>query len=308
MQIKNNFMLQFFYKVFNRNKYKESINLAKIEKEKILFKNKYENYINLIQENLTKKKEISFLHSGHTGDIINILPVLKEISKTHICKLYIQLDLPITNYYPDHPAGQFFSNKKIYNMLLPLLKKQSYLSVVDVFSSQDIDIDFNLIRELPLNLLFDNNRYGFHVAGVQPDLSKKYLEVEDHPDMKNKITICRSLRYQNYLISYNFLEKFEKSYYIGTYDEYLNLRRELKNLEFYECKNFLDMAMIIKSSKIHIGNSTLGIDIAEGLKSPRLLEASPYFPARQVHGEKGYDFYFQVHFEKFFNLLYNTKN
>jgi len=193
-------------------------------------------------------------------------------------------------------------------MLLPLLKKQSYLSVVDVFSSQDIDIDFNLIRELPLNLLFDNNRYGFHVAGVQPDLSKKYLEVEDHPDMKNKITICRSLRYQNYLISYNFLEKFEKSYYIGTYDEYLNLRRELKNLEFYECKNFLDMAMIIKSSKIHIGNSTLGIDIAEGLKSPRLLEASPYFPARQVHGEKGYDFYFQVHFEKFFNLLYNTKN
>ena len=60
MQIKNNFMLQFFYKVFNRNKYKESINLAKIEKEKILFKNKYENYINLIQENLTKKKRFHF--------------------------------------------------------------------------------------------------------------------------------------------------------------------------------------------------------------------------------------------------------
>ena len=143
---------------------------------------------------------------------------------------------------------------------------------------------------------------------MQPDLSNKYLEVEDHPDMKNKITICRSPRYQNHLISSNFLEKFEKSYYIGTYEEYLNLRRELKNLEFYECKNFLDMAMIIKSSKVHIGNSTLGIDIAEGLKSPRLLEACPHFPARQVHGEKSYDFYFQVHFEKFFNLLYNTKN
>ena len=68
------------------------------------------------------------------------------------------------------------------------------------------------------------------------------------------------------------------------------------------------MAMIIKNSKVHIGNSTLGIDIAEGLKSPRLLEASPYFPARQVHGEKGYDFYFQAHFEKYFNILYNLKN
>ena len=68
------------------------------------------------------------------------------------------------------------------------------------------------------------------------------------------------------------------------------------------------MAMIIKNSKVFIGNSSLGIDIAEGLKSPRLLEASPYFPARQVHGSKGYDFYFQAHFEKFFDFFYNQKN
>ena len=63
------------------------------------------------------------------------------------------------------------------------------------------------------------------------------------------------------------------------------------------------MASIIKSSKVLIGNSSIGIDIAEGLKSPRLLEASPYFPARQIHGKNGYDFYFQAHFEKYFDYL-----
>ena len=180
-------------------------------------------------------------------------------------------------------------------MLYPLLESQRYIDKIEIFNNQDIDINFDLIRELPINLLFDNARYGFHIAGVQVDLSKKFLEVEDHLNLKNKITILRSLRYQNPFINYGFLEKFENLYYLGTLDEYNHLKKELKNLEFYECKNFLEMASIIKSSKVFIGNSSLGIDIADGLKTPRLLEASPYFPARQVHGENGFDFYLLIH-------------
>jgi hypothetical protein len=300
--------MNFLNKFFNNKKYLKNKQTAKIKKDKDIFKNKYENYINEIQENLRNKENISFLHSGHIGDIVNILPILKEISKTHKCDLFIELDLPVPIHYDNHPAGKFFLNKRIYQMLYPLLKKQPYINNIDIFKSQHIDINFNLIRELPINLLFDNNRYGFHIAGVQVDLSKKYLEVQDHSTMKGQITICRSARYQNNLISYSFLENFENTYYIGTFNEYKDLKIEIKNLKYYECKDFLDMAMIIKNSKVHIGNSTLGIDIAEGLKSPRLLEASPYFPARQVHGENGYDFYFQSHFEKYFDILFNKKN
>ena len=188
-------------------------------------------------------------------------------------------------------------------MLYPLLVSQKYINEVEIFDNQEIDIDFDLIRELPINLLFDNSRYGFHIAGVQVDLSKKFLDVEDHPILKNKITILRSLRYQNPLISYNFLEKYDSAFYLGTLNEYNHLKKEINNLKFYDCKNFLEMASIIKSSKVFIGNSSLGIDLADGLKTPRLLEASPYFPARQVHGENGFDFYFQAHFEKYFKYL-----
>ena len=301
-------MKNYFIKFFNKEKYIENKQHQRKRRDAEIFRNKYENYINEIQESLINKKEISFLHSGHIGDIINVLPILKEISKTHKCKLFIELNLPAPVQYNSHPGGKFYLNKKIYNMLYPLLKTQPYIETIDIFNDQKIDINFNLIRELPINLLFDNARYGFHIAGIQVDLSKKFLDVEEHPSLKNKIIILRSLRYQNPFISYSFLEKYENPYYIGTLEEYKNLKKDLKNLEYYECKDFLEMASIIKSSKILIGNSSLGIDIADGLKTPRLLEASPYFPARQIHGERGYDFYFQSHFEKYFNFFYNKKN
>ena len=300
-------MKNLFDKIFRPKKYLQDKRLNIIEKDKIIFKEKFEEYIDNIQNILLNKNEISFLHAGHIGDIINTLPILKEISKTHKCNLLIQLEVPAPQVYNSHPAGKFFLNKKIYDMLYPLLKRQTYINKIEVFNDQKVDINFNLIRELPINLLFDNARYGFHIAGVQVDLSKKFLEVDEHSSLKNKITILRSLRYQNPFISYSFLEKYADLYYIGTYEEYKSLKKDLKNLEFYECKDFLEMASIIKSSKVLIGNSSLGIDIAEGLKVPRLLEASPYFPSRQIHGENGYDFYFQSHFEKYFNILKDKK-
>ena len=38
----------------------------------------------------SRKNELNFLHSGHMGDIINALPVIKQLSKTHKCNLFIQ--------------------------------------------------------------------------------------------------------------------------------------------------------------------------------------------------------------------------
>ena len=299
-----NKLKNFLPKFLNKKQYLKNKKLEQITNDKEIFKNNYEDRINKIQECLTKKKEISFLHSGHSGDIILNFPVIKELSKTHKCKLFIQLNLPIAKHYDNHPAGQFYMNKKIYNMIVPLIKNQKYIESVEIFNNQHIDINLDLIRELPLNLLFDNMRYGSHITGTQPNLNEKFLECKEHNHLKEKIIIHRSFRQQNHYISYNFLEKYEDAYFIGTFDEYNDLKKSLKNLKFYDCRDFLEMAMIIKSSKIFIGNQSLGLVIAEGLKVSRLLEASPYFPAGQVHGEKGYDFYFQSHFEKYFHMLY----
>jgi len=297
----------FFPKFINKKNYLKNKKLLEIENDKKIFKENYEDYIYKIQDVIRDKKKISFMHSGHTGDMLLNLPVIKEISKTHKCKFFVQLNSPNPKYYDEHPAGQFLMNKQIYDMVFPLLANQKYIESVEVFNNQHIDVNLDIIRKLGLNLIFDNMKYGFHVTGVQPDLNKEFLECNEHPVLKKKIIIHRTLRYQNHFINYNFLEKHEDAYFVGTFKEYEDLKKNLKNLKFYDCKNFLEMAMIIKSSKVFIGNSSIGIIMAEGLKVPRLLEASPHFPAAQIHGEKGYDFYFQAHFEKYFNLLYNLK-
>ena len=297
-------MLKYWYKFTDKQSYQNLKNFERSKKDLKIFKEKFENEINKIQKKIKTKKELSFLHSGHIGDIINILPVIKALSNTHKCNLYMNINKPLTVKHYAHQAGNTYINKKIYNMLLPLFKSQDYINDVQIFSNQDIDINFDIIRDLPINILFDNLRYGFQIAGVQPNIEQPYLNVGKHEKVFNKIIILRSLRYQNHFINYKFLKNYDDLFFVGTRDEYDVLKKEVNNLQFYNCKDFLEMAMIINSSRFFVGNSSVGIDIAEALKKPRLLEACPHFPARQVHGKDAYDFYFQAHFEKFFKILY----
>jgi hypothetical protein len=65
-------------------------------------------------------------------------------------------------------------------MLFPLLKKQEYIHSIEVFKNQDIDINFDIIRELPIKLTFDSMKYGAHISGVQPDLNQKlYMAIKE---------------------------------------------------------------------------------------------------------------------------------
>ncbi len=295
--------LKYWYKLTNKKAYYDLKNIQNIKKTVKIFQSKYENSINQIQKKIENQKTLSFLHSGHIGDIINVLPVIKELSLTHQCNLLININKPLERSHYAHQAGDVYLNKKIYEMLLPLFNSQKYIHRVELYKDQKIDINFDIIRELPINLLFDNLRYGFQIAGVQPDINKPYLDIEPHKNITNRIVILRSQRYKNQFINYRFIEKYNNTLFVGTKMEFNELKKEISNLEFHECKDFLEMAQIIKSSRFFVGNSSLGIDLAEATKVPRLLEACPGFPARQIHGLDAYDFYFQSHFEKFFKIL-----
>ena len=293
----SNFFKNFWHKIVNREK---NVGLEN-------FRNNFEDQINNIQKKIETHKELNLLHSGHAADIVNVLPVIKELSKKHKCNLYIGIDKPLKTYYPKHPAGDVFINNKIYNMLEPLLKKQSYINKVKKFNDEKIDINFDIIREIPINLLFDNTKYSFVVTGIQPNLVLPYIESDNHDKLINKVVIQRTFRYRNPFINYKFLNEYENLLFVGTKEEFDDMKLDVKKLEFYDCKDFLEMSSIIKSSKFVIGNSSLAFPIAEGLKVPRLLEACPHFPAAQSHGVNAFDFYFQSHFEKWFKYLYYLK-
>ena len=262
MSIKN-------FKLFNSQKYKE-LKYLKKDKEKLsIFKNNYEKEIILIRKKIENQKSLNFLHSGHAADIINILPVLKKLSQDHECNLYLNINKPIEFYFR-HPAGKYYMNNKIFDMLLPLLKRQNYLNKIEKFVDQQVDINLDIFRELPISNVFDNVTYASMVTGVYPNYSDSFLEAEEHKEVKKKIVIQRTFRYRNNLISYDFLNNFKDLVFVGTLDEYHDLKKIVKNLDFYDCKDFLDMASVVKSSKFVLANSSITFPIAEGLNIPRL--------------------------------------
>jgi len=263
---------------------------------------KIEEFQNIIQT----KSEISFLHYGHLGDIINSLPTIKEISKKKQCSLYIQKNKLIPRHVvsKDHPFGSVYLTEESILKMLPLLRQQGYLENVEIHSGQKIDIDLNFFRELPINFNIDSVRWYFHLTGCFPDLSKKYLEVDNHEKFRDYIVVMRSLRRQNKFINYSFLSSYKNIVFIGLRNEFDDLKTKINNLEHFDSRDFLELAMIIKNSKLFIGNLSFGYALAESLKVPRLLESGPNFPLVYPNGENAYDFYFQSHFEELTKKLY----
>ena len=307
------YIKKLFYKLTNKDKhfhYKMNLKKAASVKQNIeIFKVKFEQKIINIQRTIENKKELSFLHYGHLGDVICSLSIVKEISKTHKCNYYIQVEKPLdpnARHYKRFGDYVFLTDTKV-DMLMPLLANQPYIQKVDKYTNQEIDIDFNLIREMPTNFNLDCIRCYSQLTGVYTDLSIPYLFAEPHKIIKNKIVIIRSLERKNSLVNYKFLKKYDSLLFIGMNDEYEDLKKEVPNLEYYDCKDFLELAQIIKSSKFFLGNLSLGNSISEGLKVTRLIECGPDLSQSATpysSGKNAYNFYFQEHFEKWFSDLY----
>ena len=306
---KNMYIKKLFYKLTNKDKhfyYKMNLKKAASIKQNVkLFKTEFEKKIINIHNNIANKKELSFLHYGHLGDVVNSLPIVKELSKTHKCNFYIQAKKPLepnARHYKYFGDYVFLTDSNV-DMLLPLFMKQPYIHKVDKYTNQEIDIDLNLIREMPIDFNIDSVRWYFQLTGVHSDLSVPYLFVVPHKVIKNKVVIIRNARRKNSFTNYKFLKKYENLLFIGLNDEYEDLKKEVPNLEFYDCKDFLEMAEIIKASKFFIGNMSFQYIISEALKVPRLLEASPDYPVAFPVGPNAFDAYHQNHFEKFFGDL-----
>ena len=189
------FLKKNFLKIFNKKLYNDFKNEKKLQEEVFLFESRTNQEIKLIRENV-KKKKISFLHSGHLGDILYSLPVIKELSKNKKCNLYIEKNFKINSFYFKHPGKEFILNKKMINMVIPLLKNQPYLNEVDIYNNHNIDINLSIFRKLPIDLGY-TSRIFFQLTGIHSDLSEKYIFAKKNIIFKNKIVILRSFRYRN---------------------------------------------------------------------------------------------------------------
>ena len=298
----NNFFLKLWYKTFNIRKYKNFKNNNRTAVKVKYYNSHIYSKIIDIEKKIEEKNELSFLHSGQLGDLVYSLATIKELSKTHKCKLFVQVDKSMPPTYTD-TEKKYLISSRAGNLILPLLKAQSFLDMVSIYNGEKIDINLDLFRDVPINLSFYSTRWFSHLVGVNINVANTFLSVEPHSLIKNKIVIHRSPRYRNAYINYKFLNNVENLLCIGLRSEFNELKKEITNLQFHDCKDFLEMAQIIAASKFYIGNMSFQYILSEGLKTPRLLEASPDFPVVFPVGAKAFDSYHQNHFENFFKKL-----
>jgi hypothetical protein len=289
------------FKLFKK-KIKDLRKHKKNRKISIDFKKKL-YFIDKVIEN---NKVLNFLHSGHMGDVIYALPVIKKLSENHTCNLFIGINKIFTNEkYKNHTSAGVLINDRIFNYALPLIGKQKYLNKVQKYIDQKIDINLDLFRDMP-GKPSNSSKWYFHITGVHADLHKPFLDTQEHDKIKNKIVISRSLRNKNSFIDYSFLNDFcDQLIFIGLKDEYLDLKKVIPELKHYDPLDFFEMSQIIKSSKFFLGNQSSPFAIAEGLKVPRLLENTYDVHDVEPTGGNCYDFFYQTHFEKFFYKLLN---
>ncbi|WP_295793699.1 hypothetical protein [Mucilaginibacter sp.] len=254
-------------------------------------------------------KLLNITHSGNVGDIIYALPTIKKIHEvTGVpVNLYLRLDRPLPAPIfsnTSHSMGAVMINAKTAGKLITLLDTQDYINKTEAYSDQKIHIDLDFFRSriLPLNNA-NIARWCSYITGVTPELWKPWLLTQPDTSFSDKIVLSRSERYRNSTIDYSFLKDYKNVVFIGVKSEYEDMKKSIPDLELFHTESFLEMAQIIAGCKFFIGNQSFPYSLAEGLKTPRILEAYYHVPHVIPEGENAHDFYFQHHFESLVSRL-----
>ena len=253
-----------------------------------------------------ENRPVHFKHSGNCGDIIYAIPTMKAISGKEDIHLHLHIDQP-ADYagHVKHPLGNVMLNKKMVDMLQPLLLSQPGFKSCEPYSEGPIDVDLDKMREYPLLLDRGNiARWYFLVFPVNYDLNQAWLQAKPDPSAREAIVIARSHRYRAPNIDYRFLKRYPNVQFIGLPEEYSDMKKMIPHLRHRPVKDFLEMASVIAGAKLLIGNQSFPFSLAEALKVNRLLEVHFECPNVTVYGDKGYDFCFQPQFEKLVSLRY----
>ena len=244
------------------------------------------------------KSHTTFKHSGNSGDIIYSLPAVFELAKAGTATFSIELNRKLKDVVGFHPLGNVMMNARVAQMLTPLLLHQPRIEAVSVYNNEAVDYNLDLFRDYSFPL--DRGsivRWYFYVYGITADTSKPWLEAPKDDYYSNAIVIARSHRYQSPVVDYSFLKRYANLIFIGVPEEYESMKQMLPDIVYKPVSDFLEMATIINSCRLFIGNQSFPFSIAEGLKVKRLLEVYYKAPNVIVEGKGANDFMYQPQFE-----------
>jgi hypothetical protein len=263
---------------------------------------------------------LKFKHSCNTGDLIAAMAGIKKLCDDRNKKaiIYQRLDLP-GGYYEGavHPTvndkGEMVCmNQKMFDMIKPLVEHQYYIQELRVWKGEAVDFDLDNIRIHSVGMPnFPIQRWYYYVyPQMATDLSNAWIDVSGINFYKSigiegKIIINRTERYNNTNLSFYFLKQYERRLmFLGTEHEHkLFMSKWELDFQRLHVNNFLEAASALNNCKFMVGNQSFLYNLAEAMKSPRVLELCQYAPNCIVTGKDGYDFLHQSSLEYYFKNL-----
>jgi hypothetical protein len=275
---------------------------------------------------------VSFKSSTPAGDLIAVLPCMRQIYRDTGRKALIRVNLDLQGHYYDGAVHSTHNDEgvpvcmsqKHWDMLVPLLKKQEYVGGCEIWKGQDFDFDLDRMREVGGTTAPHGHLYWWQpmvYPQLATDFTQKFLDVSGAFSVKlttkgkyiddvrysgdyvsvlrDKILICRSERYINQWITFHFLKEYEnKVVFTGTEKEYDRFCKQWDlKIPYLEVNDFLELAQAISRCGLFISNQTMSAHIANGLSKKRLIEVFPQMANVYPTTRHGYPFMHQVSLE-----------
>lgn len=238
---------------------------------------------------------MKFNHSGHMGDVLYALHFIREFSEIRGEKpsINIQWGVAETGVNLTHPNGNVRLTKEATEFIAPLLRKQEWIEEVTTeLTIPEGYIDLDEFRKLPMNYSAGDIRdyvYGLSTIPFPRNFHEKIIEVEKVPGYENTTITTFTKRYVNPTLDYTLFQRINDLTFVGLPFEYDLFREKSQaNVGFIQVTNAYELAQIIRSCKLFIGNQCGIYAIAEMLKVPRILLTADLIesnsPGKAVYG------------------------
>lgn len=219
--------------------------------------------------------DVSVKHSGHIGDILYSLNMVKSIADKHgPVDFYIGFE--VANQTPNHPSGKYTMTDKAFAYMLPLLESLPFIGGVYKHNGQEIEYDLDKFRLQGFNLASSDLRkwYPYVYPDFEVNINDKLIEsVKAYDYLKEAVVVNLTKRYRNSSINYRLLEKLNRPiYFVGLDEEHVLFQLYELDHKRIVVKDALHMSNILNSCYLFIGNQSSTFALAEQMKIRRALE------------------------------------
>lgn len=212
-------------------------------------------------------EKIKFVIGGRTGDLFHCLYIVRSLCE----KFNANAELYITNDMRYGGDTFLLSIEKTYQDLYPLIIKQPYISSFSILNQPITEfVNLNVWRGTIgifrnwITMLCDV--YNLPVSG------KNWISSDKMDSFNNKVVIHRSTRRHSKNFPWESIIKNNDCIFVTSDQREYESFPFKNNVKLHLWSNFLELANIINSSKIFIGNQSTPLALSHGLGATRLAE------------------------------------